>query len=125
MVCLLAQQNKGSASKGKFALNATCGLLSHNGKQEQGFGYYTVVQMKLKKQQHETIISTTILWQADNSVKFPLAIPNRPENPLIFNQAIIKNENKDMWLANNSVIKLPISNPKPDLHNINAHTKFD
>ena len=33
----------------------------------------------------------------------------------------------DLSLADNSVKNwwnLPISNPKPDLHNINAHTKF-
>ena len=38
------------------------------------------------------------------------------------------NENKDMLWAPNSfknLGNLPISNPKPDLHNINAHTKFD
>ena len=29
-----------------------------------------------------------------------------------------------MSRADNSVKNLPISNPKPDLHNINAHTKF-
>ena len=37
------------------------------------------------------------------------------------------NENKGVSRADNSVKirrNLPISNPKPDLHNINAHTKF-
>ena len=37
------------------------------------------------------------------------------------------NENMGMSRADNSVKiwqNLPISNPKPDLHNINAHTKF-
>ena len=37
------------------------------------------------------------------------------------------NENMDVWRADNSVKiwwNLPLSNPKPDLHNINAHTKF-
>ena len=37
------------------------------------------------------------------------------------------NENMDMWQAENAVKNsqnMPISNPKPDLHNINAHTKF-
>ena len=32
-----------------------------------------------------------------------------------------------VWQADSSVknlLNLPISNPKPDLHNINAHTKF-
>ena len=31
------------------------------------------------------------------------------------------------WADNSVKIgrNLPISNPKPDLHNINAHTKFD
>ena len=29
-----------------------------------------------------------------------------------------------MSWPDNSVKNLPISNPKPDLHNINAHTKF-
>ena len=35
-------------------------------------------------------------------------------------------KNMAMWWADNSVKKLnlPNSNPKPDLHNINAHTKF-
>ena len=38
-----------------------------------------------------------------------------------------KNENTDVWWADNSMKNwrnLPISNPKPDLHNINAYTKF-
>ena len=38
-----------------------------------------------------------------------------------------ENENKGVSQADNSVIiwrNLPISNPKPDLHKINAHTKF-
>ena len=30
----------------------------------------------------------------------------------------------DVLWADNSVQNLPISNPKPDLRNINAHTKF-
>ena len=37
------------------------------------------------------------------------------------------NENMGVSLADNSVKiwrNLPISNPKPDIHNINAHTKF-
>ena len=37
------------------------------------------------------------------------------------------NENMGVSPADNSVKiwrNLPISNPKPDLHNINAHTKF-
>ena len=37
------------------------------------------------------------------------------------------NENMGMSRADNSIKiwgNLPISNPKPDLHNINAHTKF-
>ena len=36
-------------------------------------------------------------------------------------------ENMDVWRADNSVINLrnsPICNPKPDVYNINAHTKF-
>ena len=38
-----------------------------------------------------------------------------------------KNENTDLSRADNSVNNwrnMPINNPKPDLHNINAHTKF-
>ena len=38
-----------------------------------------------------------------------------------------RNENTDVSRADNSVEywrRLPISNPKPDLHNINVHTKF-
>ena len=38
-----------------------------------------------------------------------------------------RNENIGVSRADNSVKNgrnLPISNPKPDLHNINAHTKF-
>ena len=38
-----------------------------------------------------------------------------------------RNENMGMSRADNSIKlwrNLPISNPKPDLHNINAHTKF-
>ena len=37
------------------------------------------------------------------------------------------NENKDVWWVDNFVKNwqtLPISNPKPDLHNINEYTKF-
>ena len=37
------------------------------------------------------------------------------------------NENMGMSRADNSVKiqrNLPISNPKPDIHNINAHTRF-
>ena len=37
------------------------------------------------------------------------------------------NENTDVFRADNSVKNwrnLPINNPKPDLHNINAHTEF-
>ena len=37
------------------------------------------------------------------------------------------NKNTDVTRADNSVKNwrhLPISNPKPDLHNINAHTQF-
>ena len=37
------------------------------------------------------------------------------------------NENMGVFWADNSVKiwrNLPISNPKPDLHNINAHSKF-
>ena len=36
-------------------------------------------------------------------------------------------EKTGMWQADNSVknwLTLPISDPKPDRHNINAHTKF-
>ena len=38
-----------------------------------------------------------------------------------------ENENMGVFRADNSVKiwwNLPISNPKPDLHNINVHTKF-
>ena len=38
-----------------------------------------------------------------------------------------ENENMGVYRADNSIKlwrKLPISNPKPDLHNSNAHTKF-
>ena len=38
------------------------------------------------------------------------------------------NENMDMSRADNAIKNwqnLPISNPKPDLHNINGHTKFE
>ena len=38
-----------------------------------------------------------------------------------------ENRNADLWEVDNSVKNwrnLPISNPKPDFHNINAHTKF-
>ena len=40
---------------------------------------------------------------------------------------LFSNENTDVSRADNSIKNwwnLPISNPKPDLHNINAHTKF-
>ena len=38
-----------------------------------------------------------------------------------------RNENTDLTRADNTVknwLNLPTNNPKPDLHNINAHTKF-
>ena len=38
-----------------------------------------------------------------------------------------RNKNMDVSLADNAIKiwqNLPISNPKPDLYNINAHTKF-
>ena len=38
-----------------------------------------------------------------------------------------RNEIMNVWLAGNSVknwVNLPINNPEPNLHNINAHIKF-
>ena len=77
---------------------------------------------------------------ADNSKKidrfFPLAIPNHISListyvPSLFEipRHLLKlwswNENMGVsWADNYQNLKI-YSNPKPDLHNINAHTKFD
>ena len=74
---------------------------------------------------------------ADNSVKIcPYAIPNQISTismhiPSLvkFNDVKLSSENENMGVSrtDNSIKiwrNLPISNPKPDLHNINAHTKF-
>ena len=69
----------------------------------------------------------------------PLAIPNQITTISIQKPSLVKihwhslklssgNENMNKWQADNSVKtwwNLPIRDPKPDLHNINAHTKFD
>ena len=47
--------------------------------------------------------------------------------PLLFTQVIVWKQKYWHVLADNSVKiwqNLPISNPKPDLHSINSHTKF-
>ena len=80
--------------------------------------------------------------RADNSENFdevcPLAIPNQislmsthiaslVKIPRYFIKLASGNKNMGVSRADNSVKiwrNLPISNPKPDLHNINAHTKF-
>ena len=80
--------------------------------------------------------------RADNSVKFdeicPLAIPNQTSLMSMHIASLVKipcyllksssgNENMGVsWIDNSVKIwrNMPISNPKPDLHNINAHTKF-
>ena len=80
--------------------------------------------------------------RADNSVKnwrnWPLAIPNQISTIAMHIPSLVKihwsllklssgNENMGVSRADNSLKNwrnLPISNPKPDLHNINAHTKF-
>ena len=50
------------------------------------------------------------------------------ENPLMFTQVIIRKLKYGRGSGRYNSVKiwwnLPISNPKPDLHNINAHTKF-
>ena len=75
---------------------------------------------------------------ADNSIKIwqicPLAIPNQMSTISMHRPSLVKihwlklsSGNENMSWADNSVKiwqNLPISNPKPDLHNINAHTKF-
>ena len=79
--------------------------------------------------------------RADNSVKFneicPLAIPNQISLMSMHIASLVKipcyllkllsgKENLGVWADNSVKIwrNLPISNPKPDIHNINAHTKF-
>ena len=80
--------------------------------------------------------------RADNSIKFdeicPLAIPKQISLMSMHIASLVKipcyllklssgNENMGVSRADNSVKNwrnLPISNPKPDIHNINAHTKF-
>ena len=68
----------------------------------------------------------------------PLAIPNQISTISMHIPSLVKihwcllklssgNENNGLSRADNSIKiwrNLPISNPKPDLHNINAHTKF-
>ena len=68
----------------------------------------------------------------------PLAIPNQISTISMHIPSLVKihwcllkessgNENMGVSRADNSIKNwwnLPISNPKPDLHNINAHTKF-
>ena len=68
----------------------------------------------------------------------PLAIPNQISFISMHVPGLVKipwhllkllswNENMDMSWADNSIKiwpNLPICNPKPDLHNINAHTKL-
>ena len=69
---------------------------------------------------------------------FPSAIPNQVSTVSIHTPSLVKihwhllkvssrNENTDISRADNSVKNwrnLPINCPKPDLHNINAHTEF-
>ena len=80
--------------------------------------------------------------RADNSVKIclicPLAIPNQISLMSMHIASLVKipcyllklspgNENMGVSRADNYVKilrNLLISNPKPDVHNINAHTKF-
>ena len=83
----------------------------------------------------------TDVWPADICQIweiFPLVIPNQISTILIYIPNLVKihsyllklssvNENMDMWRAGNSIKNwwnLVISNPKPDLHNINAHTNL-
>ena len=54
-------------------------------------------------------------------------IPSLVKIPCYLLKLLSGNENMGMSRADNSIKNwrnLPISNPKPDLHNINAHTKF-
>ena len=67
------------------------------------------------------------------------AIPNQVSTISMHTPSLVKirwyllklssgNENTDVSRADNSVKNwrnLPINNPKPDLHNINAHTQFN
>ena len=79
----------------------------------------------------DEICPLAIVWRAANSSKIdetcPLAITNQTsldnintkfgENPLIFTEVIVRKGDTD-------VRDLPISNPKPDLYNTNAHKKL-
>ena len=54
-------------------------------------------------------------------------VPSLVKIPWHLHKILSGNENIGVSRADNSVKilrNLPISNPKPDLHNINAHTKF-
>ena len=80
--------------------------------------------------------------RADNSVKFdeicPLAIPNQISLMSMHKASVVKipcyllklssrNENMGVSLADNSIkiwLNLHISNPKLDLLNVNAYSKF-
>ena len=55
-------------------------------------------------------------------------VPSLDKSLDIYSSYCPENENMGVSWADNIVKiwqNLPISNPKPDLHNINAHTKFD
>ena len=54
-------------------------------------------------------------------------VPSLVKSPDIYSSYRPENKYMGMSWADNSLKtgrNLPISNPKPDLHNINAHTKF-
>ena len=54
------------------------------------------------------------------------AMPIYGKNNLHLLKSSSANESMDVWREDNcqKLTKMHISNPKPDLHNINAHTKF-
>ena len=57
----------------------------------------------------------------------PMHIPSLVKIPWHLHKLPSRNKNMGMSRADNSIKiwpNLPISNPKSDLHNINAHTKF-
>ena len=92
--------------------------------------------LKLSSRNEQTCHGQITLSKIDEIC--PSAIPNEIFTISMHTPSLVKihwhllklssgNENSDILLADNSVknwLNLPINNPKPDLYNINEHTKF-
>ena len=93
--------------------------------------------LNLSSRNENTDMSRQITLSKIEEIR-PSAIRNQVSTISIHTPSLVKihwhllklstgNENTDLWRADNSVKNwwnLPINNPKPDLHNINTHTKF-